>query len=114
MASQLERTLRANRLYDLYAGLLTQRQRRVVYLYYAMDLSLGEIAERLGVTRQAIHDSVVRAVSTLEDAESSLGFLERWENAKILTEQIENSLLRDDRASLSDALEKLRELNPLG
>ncbi|MFP4200905.1 MAG: sigma factor-like helix-turn-helix DNA-binding protein [Clostridia bacterium] len=114
MSSQLARTLRANRLYDLYSGLLTERQRRVVYLYYAMDLSLGEIAERLGVTRQAIHDSVMRALATLEEAESTLGFLDRWERVNLLAQRIEGSVQRGDYSSLADALEELRELNPLG
>ncbi len=63
------------RLLDAYAGVLTARQQALLRLYYHEDLSLGEIAGRLGVTRQAVFDSLRRSVAELEHLEARLGVL---------------------------------------
>jgi predicted DNA-binding protein YlxM (UPF0122 family) len=64
-------------LADLYGALLTPRQREIVGLYYAEDLSLAEVAERTAVSRQAVHDLLRRAVASLEAYEARLGLLQR-------------------------------------
>ncbi len=69
----LERTLRLHRLYDLYRGLLTPRQQDVFELYHWQDLSLGEVAEHLGISRQAVHDLLRRSEALLEETEGVLG-----------------------------------------
>ncbi len=63
------------RLYDCYGGLLTTRQQRLMRLYYHDDLSLGEIAERLEITRQAVYDSLHRAIIELTRFERHLGLV---------------------------------------
>lgn len=63
------------RLFDAYGTLLTTRQQRLVRLYYLDDLSLGEIATRLEITRQAVFDSVRRSVDELQRLETSLQVL---------------------------------------
>ncbi|MCL6498552.1 MAG: HTH domain-containing protein [Firmicutes bacterium] len=65
------------RLFDAYARLLTPRQQQLVALYFHDDLSLSEIAERLGVTRQAIHDSLRRSLAELVRYEELLGLVQR-------------------------------------
>ncbi|HXX39928.1 MAG TPA: sigma factor-like helix-turn-helix DNA-binding protein [bacterium] len=60
-------------LFDAYAGLLTERQRTFVRMYYHDDLSLGEIAERRRITRQAVFDTLRRAVAEMERLEEHLG-----------------------------------------
>lgn len=78
----LDRMLRATALFDLYGGLLTERQREFFDLHYMRDLSLAEISEQYGVSRQSVHDTLVRAESCLESAEASLHLLERIEAAR--------------------------------
>ncbi|TMI90617.1 MAG: DNA-binding protein [Bacillati bacterium ANGP1] len=63
------------RLFDAYAALLTERQRVMVRMYYHDDLSLGEIASRFNVTRQAVFDSLRRSVNELGSLEERLGLL---------------------------------------
>jgi predicted DNA-binding protein YlxM (UPF0122 family) len=63
------------RLFDAYAGLLTERQQGMLRMYYHEDLSLGEIAARAGVTRQAVFDSLRRSVSELWSLEERVGVL---------------------------------------
>jgi|GEM_PF-313934 len=73
----LAELVRVARLYDIYGQLLTPKQRYWVELRYHHDLSLGEIAEEEGVSRQAIHDSLQRAIRALERYESRIGCLKR-------------------------------------
>ncbi|NLN06292.1 MAG: YlxM family DNA-binding protein [Firmicutes bacterium] len=74
----LEDTTRTNLLYDFYGSLLTGRQREILELYYQHDLSLAEIADNTGISRQAVHDVVKRAVRALEKAEERLGLAARF------------------------------------
>ena len=68
---------RTVRLKDLYGAMLTDRQRDVIEQYYEFDLSLGEIAENLSVTRQAVHCALKQAEALLENCEEKLGFAEK-------------------------------------
>ena len=63
------------RLFDAYAGLLTARQQLLVRLYYHEDLSLGEIAGRLRVSRQAVFDSLRRSVHEMRYIEDRVRVL---------------------------------------
>jgi len=64
------------RLIEAYGRLLTAHQQRVLRLYYLDDLSLGEIAERLHVTRQAVFDGLRRSLRELRRVEASLRLLQ--------------------------------------
>ena len=61
-----------------YGGLLTEKQRRVLSLHCEEDLSLGEIAEEVGISRQAVHETITRAAARLNEMESSLGVAARF------------------------------------
>ncbi len=61
-------------LLDTYAGLLTEKQRRLCDMYYNQDYSLAEIAEIERITRQAARDGIEKARARLMTLESCLGF----------------------------------------
>ncbi len=61
-------------LFDFYGEMLTEKQRDMVEQYYNRDLSLSEIAENTGISRQGVRDSVKRAETQLLDMEERLGF----------------------------------------
>ena len=61
-----------------YGGLLTENQRRVLSLHCEEDLSLGEIAEEVGISRQAVHETITRAAARLNGMEASLGVAARF------------------------------------
>jgi uncharacterized protein len=69
----LDQINRINLLYDIYAPLLTERQQKILHLYYSDNYSLGEIAEEYSVSRQAVHDLIQRAITALEKLEKKLG-----------------------------------------
>lgn len=62
------------KLLDLYAPLLTATQREIVELYFNYDLSLGEIAEQKGVSRQSVSDCLQKCRKQVEKYEEKLGF----------------------------------------
>ncbi|NLU36718.1 MAG: DNA-binding protein [Clostridiales bacterium] len=64
-------------LLDMYGELLTQKQRNVMDQYYNFDLSLQEIAENVGISKQGVHDLIRRAENLLLRTENKLGFLKR-------------------------------------
>ncbi len=65
-------------LYDFYGDLLTERQREFYDLYYNEDLSLAEIAENYGITRQGVRDVIVRAEAYLTEIEDKTGLIRRF------------------------------------
>lgn len=65
------------RMFDCYKGLLTDRQRDVMELYYNEDYSLSEIASVLGITRQAVSDSLRHSRAILQETEEKLGLAGR-------------------------------------
>lgn len=75
----LSRRLFVNQLYDLYSPLLTEKQREAWELHEFSDLSLSETAEKLGASRQAVHDLISRSREKLEELETLLGFHRREE-----------------------------------
>ena len=66
--------LRFLQLWDLYSPLLTETQREISNLYFNYDLSLGEIAEQKGVSRQSVSDCLQKCRKQLESYEKKLGF----------------------------------------
>ncbi len=62
------------RLWDLYSPLLTEKQREITELYFNYDLSLGEIAEQKGVSRQSVSDCLNKSRKQLEEYDAKLGF----------------------------------------
>ncbi len=65
-------------LFDFYGQLLTEKQQKVLQLYYGNDWSLGEISEQEGVSRQAIYDHVKRAEKILFEYEMKLGLVQKF------------------------------------
>ena len=70
--------LRLIMLFDFYGELLTEKQKIMFDYYYNDDLSLAEISEHLGITRQGVRDSIKRAEATLLDMEDKLGLAKRF------------------------------------
>ena len=78
----LDDIVRKGRLLDVYGPLLTERQRRCMEMYFEMDLSLSEIGEELGISRQGAYDMLRRASNSLEEYEQRLRFLARSDRAR--------------------------------
>jgi predicted DNA-binding protein YlxM (UPF0122 family) len=75
MMSELSNTANMSLLYDYYGALLNARRNSVFCLYHEDNLSLGEISDRLGISRQAVHEALKRAEAALADYEQKLGLV---------------------------------------
>jgi predicted DNA-binding protein YlxM (UPF0122 family) len=64
-------------LFDTYGGMLTDKQRDCFDMRHNQDLSLGEIAEELGVSRQAVNDNLTRTEALLRRMEENIGCVKR-------------------------------------
>lgn len=74
----VDRKVELSWLMAFYGGMLTEKQREVLTLHCEEDLSLGEIAQEAGVTRQGVHDMITRAAQKLSDMEDKLGVAARF------------------------------------
>jgi predicted DNA-binding protein YlxM (UPF0122 family) len=88
----LEKMVRTGLLYDFYGGLLTDKQRRAMELYYLENWSLAEIAEDEGVSRQAVYDLLHRSARTIEDYERKLGLLDRFQKQQAVLSEIQQKI----------------------
>lgn len=85
-----------------YGGLLTERQRQALELHYMEDLSLGEIAQQLNVSRQNVHELITRSAEKLRGYEAALGAAGRMK--RMLRELNEvNALLETARQQPGEA-----------
>ncbi len=97
-------------LLDLYGALLTERMREVLDLYLSEDLSLGEIAENLSISRQGVHDTVTRGLASLQDMESRLQLLDRRQQAKTTLGLAAEAIRQGDTALAQARLQALADL----
>ena len=75
-------------LFDFYGEMLTDKQKEMFDLYYNEDLSLAEISEHVGITRQGVRDSIVRAERALREMEEKLGLVARYGRTEVNTDQM--------------------------
>lgn len=68
----MNKDLRYNELFDVYGKLLTDKQREIFSSYFDYDLSLSEIAESQGTTRQNVYDAVKKVKEKLDEYEKIL------------------------------------------
>ncbi|MEA5047680.1 MAG: sigma factor-like helix-turn-helix DNA-binding protein [Eubacteriales bacterium] len=103
----MDRLVQLGQLVDWYGAFLTERQRSLVRQYAYEDCSLGEIAEREGISRQAVRDAIQTAETELLGMESKLGLIEKNEKATRLLEQLNETKLDDTQMELIRQLTEL-------
>lgn len=109
----IEKIIRVNALYDFYQPLLTQKQQEYLDLHYLNDFSLGEIAERCHVSRQAVHDHLKRAERALEDFEEKLGLYQKYQTRMRLIADLRKQSERmdaSDRRTFDTILDRLENI----
>ncbi len=96
MGCHVAKNLEISFLLDFYGDVLTERQREVMEQYYNDDLSLAEIADNFGITRQGVRDSIKRGEGIILDLEQKVGFAARYRAVQQGVAQLE-SLARSIR-----------------
>lgn len=92
-------TYRMTMLFDFYGEVLTPRQKEFFDLYYNEDLSLAEIAENYGISRQGVRDVIVRAEAIMTDLEDKTGLMKLF------------MLMQQQVQAILDAAEKIQTVN---
>lgn len=105
----------ASLLYDFYGGLLREKQLEIMDLYHEDNLSLSEIAEELGMSRQAVHYTLKKAETTLEKYESVLGLIEKYQANSARAEKAESIIqsiidVHGEDEKLVKSLEKVQNI----
>lgn len=90
----MAKDLQISFLLDFYGEMLTEKQREMIEFYYNEDLSLAEIADNQGITRQGVRDSIKRAESQLLEMEERLGLAKRFLKMREGLSQICDAALR--------------------
>lgn len=110
MADEVSRKVELAWLMAFYGGMLTDKQREVLALHCEEDMSLAEIAQETGVSRQGVHDMLTRTAQRLMDMEEKLGVAARFRRMENGLEKC-RALLREKRyeeaGSVLDALIRL-------
>ena len=75
-------------LYDFYGELLTEHQKRVYEDVVLNDMSLSEIAEELGISRQGVHDLIKRCDKILSAYEDKLHLISKFQTTRRMVEEI--------------------------
>ena len=84
----VEKIIEQALLYDFYGELLTEHQKRIYEDFVLNDLSLSEIAQEQGISRQGVHDLVKRCNKILNDYEDKLHLVEKFINTKEMVQKI--------------------------
>ena len=108
----MDNTIMRTMLFDFYGDLLTEKQREYYDLHFNSDLSLQEIAEQSGVSRQAVWDIIRRAEQSLTELEDKTGLVARAVRRRKAVEELEAIIDRlPESAEKAEMIAKIAELN---
>lgn len=100
-------------LYDFYGELLNDHQKEVYEQFVLEDLSLSEIAQDVGISRQGVHDLVKRCQKALEGYESKLHLVEKFLKIKENVQEIDRILDGYDETTqpVDEMISKVRNIS---
>ena len=97
-------------LLDFYGALLTERQRSCYELHVNEDLSLSEIAEQSGISRQGVWDSIRHAEQSLREMEEKTGLVRRFTGVRRVLSEIEKQAGEIERLSSGEVRQRARDI----
>ena len=110
-----EKNLHTTVLFDIYGDMLTSQQQAVIDMYYNQDLSLAEISEQIGITRQGVQYTLKHGEDALWHMEQVLGLAAQSIRTKQLANELETQIrslpfppqAEDKRSYLLELIQKL-------
>lgn len=106
----MEKIVRQSLLFDFYGSLLTQHQQEVYCNAVFNDMSLSEVAEEYGISRQAAHDLIKRCDRIMEGYEYRLKIIEHYRKLQRLTEEARQALHYNDKETLEEIFSEMENL----
>ncbi len=98
-------------LSEIYSGLLPEKQRLALEYYYDDDLSLSEIAEHVGISRQGVRDQIKHAESFLTELENALHLYEKAQKTEKILNELSALSESINNSRLSSLIEELRTIH---
>ena len=100
-------------LYDIYSPLISEKKRTVFELSFWEDMSLSEIAEITGITRQGVRDRIVKGEEIILDLEKKLGLAGRFGNVHRTVDRLVTRLqeLQAQGIEVADLIETVKDLD---
>ena len=108
-----QKSLEIGYLLDFYGELLNERRRTVLDMYYNEDMSLSEIAESLGITRQGARDLIKKAGDELLNFEEKLGVARKFRDVCKCADTAENIIRNPNNESSVKLLNILSEIRQI-
>jgi hypothetical protein len=112
----LKKTIKITMLFDFYGSMLTEKQQQIIKSYFYDDLSLAEIADNIGISRQGVYDHLHRSEESLENYEAKLGLLKKYNRIRENINDLENMmaakglLAEDQNQDLRKKLESIKSI----
>lgn len=106
----MEKQIYISFLLAFYGELLTDKQQQAINMHYNMDLSLSEIAENLGGSRQGINDAIQKGITCLYAFEKKLHCLERYTRLHEELDECKAALMEDRKADVLKHLEQIGDI----
>jgi len=106
-----QKNLEISVLCDVYSSLLPEKQRLAVEYYYNEDLSLAEISEHAGISRQGVRDQIKHAETQLINYENALGLYEKSKKTESILSELEKVAAKLCNDELTKLIAKLRAIN---
>lgn len=108
---EMEKIVQQGLLYDFYGELLTPHQQKIYEDVVINDMSLSEIAEEQGISRQGVHDLIKRCDKSLQGYEEKLRLVEKFQETKRLVAEIEALTARYQETGESALVERIGEIS---
>ena len=111
---EIAKNVNMSLLLDFYGDMLSEKQKQAMELYYNEDLSLAEVAELTGLTRPGVRDRLKKSEAILQNLETNLHLLERFEFMKNeiadITEKLE-AAKNGESVNMTEIIKALKELS---
>ena len=109
----LNKNLEISVLCDIYSALLPEKQRVALDYYYNEDLSLSEIAEHAGISRQGVRDQIKHAEAQLLEYENALHLYEKMQKTEKILNELTQLSHETDSERLASLISQLRSIHEL-
>lgn len=96
------------RLIDNYGAVLTEKQFSIISNYYFDNLTYAEIGENMGISRQAVSDSINQSIKTMKGLEEKLGLISKFDSMLDDISQVADKMSEERKMELLQVIEKYR------
>ncbi len=103
----MEEKIRRGRLFDFYGEMLSEHQKEIFEAYAIDDLSMTEIADLVGITKQAVSNQIKKCTATMDEMEDKLHLCERFDR---IGEKLDRIIAISDKKNFDDIKELAEEI----